>query len=243
MSAPDGAGGFYPIVLRVGGRRVLVVGGGRVAARKASGLLDAGARVVVVSPMFSAAFTRLVPSGAVTCLQRPYQASDLADVSLAIAATDDPKVNAQVRADARRAGVWVSVIDDPENSDFIVPAVVRRGDFLLAMSSGGASPGLVGHLRRELDLLVPEDVGLLVALLAKARGRIQRAVSDPARRRELMTRLLTLDLLSTLRMEGSDAMIRQIDNLITPRDQGRALDAVSLSSGETPDHQGPDEHR
>ncbi len=193
MSAPDAAGRFYPIVLRLGGRPALVVGGGKVAARKASGLLDAGARVVAVSPTFAPQFTRLVPSGAVTCVHRPYHASDLADVSLVIAATDDPKVNSRVGTDARRAGVWVSVVDDPE---------VRRGDFLLAISSGGASPGLVGQLRRELDLLVPEDVGLLVALLAEARGRIQRAAGDPARRRELMARLLTLDLLSTVRTEG-----------------------------------------
>jgi precorrin-2 dehydrogenase/sirohydrochlorin ferrochelatase len=240
MSAADGAGGFYPIVLRLGGRRALVVGGGKVAARKASGLLDAGARVVAVSPMFSSAFLRLVPSGAVTCIERPYQASDLADASLVIAATDDPKANAQVRADARQAGLWVSVVDDPENSDFMVPAVVRRGDFLLAISSGGASPGLVGHLRREVDLLVPDDIGLLVALLAKARGRIQRVVTDPDRRRELMSRLLTLDLLSTLRTGGGDAVIRQIDELIAPRDQRRALDVRTSSAGETPDHRGRD---
>lgn len=243
MGAPDGAGRFYPIVLRLGGRRALIVGGGKVAARKASGLLAAGARVIAVSPMFSPAFIRLVPSGAVSCIERPYQTSDLADMSLVIAATDDPKVNARVKADARRAGVWVSVVDDPENSDFIVPAVVRRGDFVLAISSGGASPRLVGHLQRELDLLVPEDVGVLVALLAKARGRIQRAVSDPARRRELMTRLLTLDLLSTLRTEGSDAVIRRIDDLITTRHQRRGLHAVSPSSGETTDHQGPGGHQ
>ncbi len=235
-------GGFYPAILRLRDRHVLVVGGGQVAARKVAGLLDARARVVVVSPLFSPAFIRLVPSGAVTCLERPYQASDLADTSLVIAATDDPEVNAQVRSDARRAGVWVNVVDDAENSDFIVPAVVRRGEFLLAMSSGGASPGLVSHLRRELDLLVPDDVGMLVELLSKARERIQRAVSDPSRRRELMNRLLTLDLLLTLRREGGDAVIRQIDDLIAPEDRRGALYVASPSSGETTDRQEPGMH-
>jgi siroheme synthase-like protein len=238
MRGPN-AGRFYPIVLRLGERRALVVGAGKVAARKAGGLLRAGARVVVVSPMFSPAFNRLVPSGAVTRIQRSYDASDLTDMSLVIAATDDPTVNAQVRADARRAGVWVSVVDDPEASDFIVPAVVRRGDFLLAISSGGASPAFVGLLRREIDSLVPEDVGPLVALLAKARGRIQQAVGEPARRRELMSRLLTLDLLATARTEGSEAVLRQIDALIVPRDQGRGLHGASPSSGETSDRREP----
>lgn len=208
--------GFYPLVLRLRGRRVLVVGGGKVAARRVTGLLEAGAHVVVVSPVFSPAFVRLISGGAVTSLQRPYQSSDVADMALVIAATDDPKVNAQVRRDARRAGVLVTVADDPENSDFIVPAVVRRGDLLFAISSGGASPGLVGQLRRELDLLVPEDAAVLVRLLAKARQRVQRAVTDPERRRELMNRLLTLDLLSALRTGGSEAVVRQIDDLIAP---------------------------
>ncbi len=104
MSESDVVGGSYPVVLCLAGRRALVGGGGKVAARKVSGLLDAGARVVAVSPTFAPQFTRLVPSGAVTCVSRPYRANDLADVSLVIAATDDPKVNAQVGADARCAG-------------------------------------------------------------------------------------------------------------------------------------------
>jgi len=211
-----GEAGFYPIVLRLRGRRVLVVGGGKVAARRAIGLLEAGARVIVVSPVFSPVFVRLISAGAVTAIERPYQTGDLADVALVIAATDNPGVNAQVRKDARRAGVLVSVADDPENSDFIAPAVVRRGDLLFAISSGGASPGLVGQLRRELDLLVPEDAAVLVRLLAKARQRVQRAVADPERRRELMNRLVTVDLLSALRTGGSEAVIRQIDDLIGP---------------------------
>ncbi len=221
MTAPDDAGRGYPIVLRLGGQRVLVVGGGKVAARRTAGLLDAGAHVVAVSPVFLPAFARLLPTGGVTCVPRPYQTGDLADMSLAVAATGDARVNARVRADARRAGVWVNVVDDPGHSDFIVPAVVRRGSFLLAVSSGGASPALVAHLRRELERLVPEDVGVLVAMLAKARERIQRRVPDPAQRRDALTRLLTVDLLTTLRGEGSDAVPREMDALALPGDRRR----------------------
>jgi precorrin-2 dehydrogenase/sirohydrochlorin ferrochelatase len=172
------------------------------------GLLAAGAIIVAVSPQFSPAFLRLRPSAAVTRVQRRYRSGDLAGMSLAVAATDDPAVNAEVRAEARQSGVWVSVVDDPRGSDFIVPAVVRRGPFLLAMSTGGASPGLAGRLRRELDRLVPEDVGSMVGLLAEIRGRIRARVNDPARRRAIMARLLTLDLLATLRRGGSDAVLR-----------------------------------
>jgi precorrin-2 dehydrogenase/sirohydrochlorin ferrochelatase len=237
MTAPDAAGRGYPIVLRLGGRRVLVVGGGQVAGRRASGLLAAGAHVVAVSPVFAPAFMRLRPTDALTCVHRPYQSGDLTEMSLVVAATDDPSVNARVSADARRAGVWVNIVDDPAHSDFIVPAVVRRGGFLLAMSSGGASPALVGQLRRELDRLLPEDVGLLVAILATARERIQRRVTDPARRRELATRLLTVDLLGTLRTEGRDAVLRQIEALTAPGDRRRGPRGASPSSDQTTDRQ------
>jgi hypothetical protein len=98
VNPPDGGGGFYPIVLRLDGRRTLIVGGGKVAARKAGGLLAAGARVVAVSPMFCPTFTRLIPSGAVTCVQRAYQPSDLADMNLVIAA------NRRSQGECRGAG-------------------------------------------------------------------------------------------------------------------------------------------
>ncbi len=207
-------GGLYPIVLRLDGRRALVVGGGKVAARRVGGLLEAGARVVVVSPRFAPGFRRLVATRGVACIERSYRLDDVTGADLAIAATDDREVNARVRSDARQAGVPVCVVDDPEHSDFIVPAVVRRGDFLLAISSGGASPGLVGQLRRELDLLVPEDAAVLVRLLARARLQVRGAVADPDRRRDLLTRVLSVDLLAALRAGGDEAVARLIDDLI-----------------------------
>jgi precorrin-2 dehydrogenase/sirohydrochlorin ferrochelatase len=132
-----------------------------------------------------------------------------------VAATDDRQVNAHVSADARRAGVLVSVVDAPRESDFIVPAVVRRGDLLIAISTSGRSPALAGHLRRELELLVPDDWEVLVRLLGAARTRVQRAVGDADRRRDLLERLASLDLLSTLRNDGRQAVTDQIDALIT----------------------------
>ena len=117
-------------------------------------------------------------------------------------------------ADARRAGVLVSVVDAPRESDFIVPAVVRRGDLLIAISTSGRSPALAGHLRREMELLIPDDWEVLVGLLGTARTRVQRAVGD-ADRRHLLERLVSLDLLSTLRHDGHQAVTDQIDALIS----------------------------
>jgi precorrin-2 dehydrogenase/sirohydrochlorin ferrochelatase len=234
MTGRDGAGRGYPVVLRLEGRRVLVVGGGKVAARRAASLLEAGARVVAVSPTFSPGFPRLRRPGAVTRVRRAYRTGDLAGVSLVVVATDDARVNARVAADARRAGVWANVADDPAQGDFIVPAVVRRNGLLLALSSGGASPALVGHLRREIDRLVPEDVGALVGMLGRARAEVRRRVTDPARRREILTRLLTTDVLATLRTEGRGAVLRQIEALTAPAGRPRARPGGRGASGRTP---------
>ncbi len=211
-----GNAGFYPVVLRLRGRRVLIVGGGKVAARKAAGLLEVGAHVTVVSQSFAPAFARVVDTAGLRLIERRYAGTDLDGMALVVAATDNRKVNAQVRVDARRAGVLVSVVDDLQKSDFIVPAVVRRGDLLLAISTGGRSPALAGHLRRELDSLVSDDWGALVKLLGAARARVQAAVGDPERRQDVMKRLATLDLLSTLRNSGSEAATSQIEALIAP---------------------------
>ncbi len=167
----DAGGGLYPVVLRLRGRRALVGGGGKVAARKAAGLLAADAHVVVVSPAFMPAFGRLVDAAALTLVERSYVPSDLEGMVVVVAATDDRRVNAQVSADARRGGVLVSVVGAPLESDFIVPAVVRRGDLLIAISTSGRSPALAGHLRRELELLVPDDWEVLVRLLGAARNQ------------------------------------------------------------------------
>src|SRR5260370_42081016 len=96
-------------------------------------------------------------------------------MALVGAATDDREVNAQVSADGRPAGVLVGVVDNPRESDFIVPAVVRRGDLLLAISTGGRSPALAGHPRRELDLLVPGNWEVPVRLPGVGRARVQTA--------------------------------------------------------------------
>src|SRR5260370_34422780 len=130
----EDGGDFYPVVLRLRDRRVLVVGGGKVGARKAAGLVEAGAHVVVVSPRFEPAFARLVDAAALTLIERRYTAEDLAGMALVVAATDDRAVNAPVSADARRAGALVSVGANPRESDFIRPAAARRGDLLLPLS-------------------------------------------------------------------------------------------------------------
>jgi siroheme synthase-like protein len=149
-----------------------VVGGGPVAARKAAGLLACDAQVHVIASEVSADVRSL--SG-VTWDERPYRAEDVAGYRLVITATGTPDVDRAVAADAEGLGIWVNSADDPDNCSFTLPAIVRRGDLVVAVSTGGHSPALASWLRDRLgDDLGPEYVELL-ALLSEARDELRAA--------------------------------------------------------------------
>ena len=163
------SGFAYPVMLDLTGRLCLVVGGGAVAERKVSGLVDAGARVTVVSPSLTRALLRLATEAPLCWRPREYVAGDAAGYALVMVATDDRAVNAQVTAECRRAGIWVNCADDPEHCDFILPAVLRRGLVTVSVSTGGQSPTMARLVREELDALLPPDVAPLTEVVADVR--------------------------------------------------------------------------
>lgn len=138
----------YPVNLDLRGRRVLVVGAGPVAARKVAGLLSAGAEVTVVAPD---AVPEIANDPDVRWHQREYRRGEVASYRLAITATSDAAVNAQVARDGDAANVFVNSADDPANCSFILPAVVTRGDLQLTASTNGRSPAFSQWARRELE--------------------------------------------------------------------------------------------
>lgn len=136
---------YYPIFLDLRGRTVVVIGGGRVAARKAAGLADAGARVRVIAPRLDRKLR------AERIERRPYRAGDLRGAVLAFAATDDREVNHAVAAEARRRRIPVNVADSAEDCTFLAPARVAVGDLQIAVSTGGTNPRLARRLRQRLE--------------------------------------------------------------------------------------------
>jgi precorrin-2 dehydrogenase/sirohydrochlorin ferrochelatase len=152
----------YPLMLRLAGRRCVVVGGGSVARRKIEGLIVGEADIVVVAPDVQPEIEDFAKAGTLLLERRAFQPSDLDDAVLAFAATNDRDVN-QIVADAAFVrGVLVNVADDPAACDFTVPSVVHRGDVTLTASTGGRSPAFARFLREQLDLwLTDERVGLL----------------------------------------------------------------------------------
>jgi precorrin-2 dehydrogenase/sirohydrochlorin ferrochelatase len=162
------SGPAYPVNLLLTGRRVLVVGGGTVAAEKARGLLAAGATVHVVAPEVSPE----VRSMGVTWEARPYAPGEVVGYRLAVACTDDPAANQAVFDDGEAAGVWVNAADDPERCSYTLPARLDQGRLLVTVSTGGHSPALAGWLRDQLaDQLGPEH-DTLIDLLAEARAEL-----------------------------------------------------------------------
>ncbi len=164
---------YYPVCLDLHDRPCVVIGGGSVAARKVEGLLECGARVTVVAPALAPALETLLQQGRIAVRRRAYAHGDLEGAALAIAATDAREVNARVAAEARARGVWLNAADDPERCDFILPAVIRRGDLQIAISTGGRSPALARRVREDLERLLPAEYGELLPLLAEVRAELR----------------------------------------------------------------------
>jgi siroheme synthase-like protein len=146
-----------------------VVGGGPVAARKASGLLDCGAVVTVVAPDVCDDMARLAP---LTVARRPYVAGEAAGYRLVVTATGIAAIDGAVYADAEAAGVWVNSADDPDHCTVVLPAVTRDGPVTVAVSTGGSSPALASWLRSRIADILGPGLGPLASLLDDARRRV-----------------------------------------------------------------------
>lgn len=182
---------LYPATLVVAGKRCVVVGGGQVAARKARGLAEAGADVVVIAPSICDEI-RSLP---VELVERPYRCGDLSLAWLAMVATDRADVNRQVYADGQEAHVWVNAADDPEACSFTLPAVLRQGPVTVAVSTSGYSPALAVWIRERIAADLGPEVGLLAEMLSEARDELKaagRSTEDVDWRRALDSDMLDL---------------------------------------------------
>ncbi len=171
-----------PVFLQLQARPAVVVGGGHVAARKVELLLRSGARVTVIAPELLDELRRLADQGRFEYVCAGFADSHLDDADIAVAATSDREVNAQVSASARRRRIPVNVVDDPELSTFIFPAIIDRSPIVVAVSSGGQAPVLARRLREQLEALLPTRLGALARFMGERRKAVQSALRFGARR-------------------------------------------------------------
>ena len=182
--------GKYPIFLELSGRRVVLIGGGAVAARKAQVLLAAGARLVVVAERIDEMLTVLCRDKTAELIKAKYAKSYLAEAVLVMAATNNNQLNKRIYKDCQELEILCNVVDVPELCDFFVPAVVKRGSLQIAVSTDGYCPAYAGHLRKKLERVFTEKHGEFLAELEAMRKQIIREVSDPADRKSLLGRLV-----------------------------------------------------
>ena len=176
---------LFPVFLKLRGRRVLLVGGGKVAEAKLTGLLTTGAEVTVVAPEVRAG----IVAYPVRIERRSFRAEDLEGAWLVIAAAP-PEVNREVVAAASARGVFVNAVDDPAHATAYTGGIVRRGGVTLAISTEGRAPALAGLLREALEAVIPEEISAWVAEAATLRAKQKQARVPIGKRRPLLLRAL-----------------------------------------------------
>ncbi|MSQ23787.1 MAG: uroporphyrinogen-III C-methyltransferase [Chloroflexi bacterium] len=218
---------YFPVALDLRGQRCVVVGGGPVAERKVLSLLDGGADdVLVVAPTMTSGIELAASQTGVRLLHREFQPEDLSGARLVMVATDEPAVTELVAAEARARHVLVNVADDPDRCDFIMPAVVRRGDLQIAIGTGGNSPAFARFIRETLEALLPAEYALLLDITSslRAEARTRGVAIDPetwqaALRGDALARLCSSDT------RGAEASLRHGLGLSTAAEGGPADDS------------------
>jgi siroheme synthase-like protein len=185
---------LFPLFLRLEGRRCLLVGAGSIAAQKLEALLISGAQVHIVAPSANKVIRELVDEGRVCWSQREFEASDLNGAALVVAATGNPEINEIVFREARARGVLCNAVDEPERCDFYYPAVVRRGDLQIAISTAGQSPALAQRIRRELESNFDQQYAGWLAWLGTVRTLLFKKPMDSTRRRQALHRIASREV-------------------------------------------------
>ncbi len=181
----------YPIFLNLESKRVVVIGGGSIAARKVLGLLDAQARVVIVAEHIDDVLETRCKNANTEFVEAKYSKEYLVGATIVFAATNNRKVNEQIYRDCQELEIFCNTADDPELCDFFVPAVVKRGDLQIAIGTEGDYPAYAGHIRKKLEDIFTEKHGQFLTELEAIRKYVMETMSDSADRKSLLGELVS----------------------------------------------------
>lgn len=214
---------YYPVNLDIQNRNCLVVGGGSVGTRKVGTLLDCGAIVTVASPDITAKLLELAHKGSIILKNRPYQASDITGMFLVIGTTNNEKLNRQINSDAQRLNILCNIADRPEDCNFILPAIVKRGDLVIAISTSGKSPALAKKLRKKLEKEFGEEYGEFLRLMGAIREKLLRKKYAPEARKHIFEQLTNKGLVQMIRDRKEEDINSLLLDIIG---QGYAFDSL-----------------
>jgi precorrin-2 dehydrogenase / sirohydrochlorin ferrochelatase len=193
---------LFPMFMKLEGRPCLVVGAGVIGEPKIGSLLTSGASLRVIAPQVSPAVAEWARAGAIVWEAREFKVTDLDGVFLVIAATSSREVNGAIFHEAQQRNILCNVVDDPEYCDFYYPAVVRRGDLQLAISTNGHSPALAQRIRRELEIQFGPEYGEWLEELGKIRQQLFASGMNPDERRRLLHELASREAFERMQSAG-----------------------------------------
>jgi precorrin-2 dehydrogenase/sirohydrochlorin ferrochelatase len=205
---------FYPLLIDLLDRRVLVVGGGVVAERKVVSLLEAGAAVTVVAPETTPHLQTLADSKSLRLHRRNFEEADIEGMLLIVSATDDRRTQEHVAKLARDRGILINTVDRPALCDFIVPAIVRRGDVIVAISTSGKSPTLAAALRERVETVITPDAGRVAQLLGQIRVAVHERFSDADSRKAVFERIVASGILDWISQCDDQEALKRIHGML-----------------------------
>ncbi len=195
---------YYPVNLDIKDRKCLVIGGGDVGTRKVITLLECMASVTVVSPDASEKLLKLAGSDMITLIKRSYIESDLEGMFLVICATDDEELNRQVSRDAENLNILCNIADRPEACNFILPALMKRGDLVIAVSTSGKSPAFAKKIRKDLEKQYGVEYADFLKLMGAIRKKLLRNSHEPEEHKPLFEKLINKDIVLLIKNNDAD---------------------------------------
>jgi precorrin-2 dehydrogenase/sirohydrochlorin ferrochelatase len=207
---------YYPVFLELRDVACLVIGGGQVGERKVKTLQSCQARVYLISRELTPYLQVELQSGGITLLAESYETEFLRDMFLVIGATDDPELNGTIGREARERGILCNIVDDPKECNFILPALVSRGDLTIAVSTAGKSPALAKKIRQDLEKSFPEIYGPYLELLGKIRNEVLDRRRPQKENQETFEALISSPLLAWLEAGTLEPVYDLLDHLFDP---------------------------
>lgn len=208
---------YYPVLVQLDGKKVLVVGGGTVAERKIETLLEYGAELQVISQELTPRLRRYREVGKIGFLGQEFNEDCLEGAFMVIAATDDPHLNHQVSEKAKKRGLLVNAVDQPSDCNFILPSVLRRGDLLIAVSTSGKSPALAKKLREALEERFGDEYGSFLVLMGRLREQILSERLSQGENRRIFNELVNSPILEAIGRKDWNRVATILNGIIPGR--------------------------
>ncbi len=198
---------YYPAFINLKNKKVVVVGGGRVAERKTLSLLKAEAVVSVISPVITTGLAKLKGKGAIKHIKRNYKKGDLKDAFVVIAGTSSEDINKKIAEDAESL---VNVIDIPSGGNFIVPSLIKRGPLTIAISTEGSSPAVSKAVRREIENLYDGEFARYLRFVELIRKKAIKKILNSRKREQFLKYIASEKVINTLREKGFNEVSKKI---------------------------------